>query len=61
MRIVQAVRAGAVPLGHGWIQPIGLLFVLLFSKYVQILSKFKNMKQILFDRSLSVLLFKNMK
>jgi hypothetical protein len=46
MRIVQAVRAGAVPLGHGWIQPIGLLFVLLFSEYVQILSKFKNLSRI---------------
>jgi hypothetical protein len=29
-------------LGREWIRPIGLRFVLLFSEYIQILSKFKN-------------------
>jgi hypothetical protein len=45
-RAVQTGHAGAVPLGHGRIQPIGLQFVLLFSKYIQILSKFKNLWRI---------------
>jgi hypothetical protein len=43
---VQAIRAGAVPLGRERIRPIGLRFVLLFSKYIQIISKFKNLCKI---------------
>jgi hypothetical protein len=46
MRAVQTGRVGAVPLGHGRIRPIGLRFVLLFSEYIQILSKFKNLCRI---------------
>jgi hypothetical protein len=43
VRAVQASRAGAVPLGHERIRPIGLRIVFLFLEWIQNLATFNNM------------------